>query len=127
MSDVPFADVSDIEARWRPLSAAETTVADALLDDASDLIRNRFGDIDARLDSGSITEATLVRVVVGMVRRAMLSPGFEGVESLQQTTGPFSVNAKYVNPAGNLYLSADDVRALTLNGYTTQVKVGWLA
>jgi hypothetical protein len=127
MEGVAFAVASDIEARWRPLTAAEVAVANTLLDDAADMIRNRWPDIDTRLEDGSVTYATVIRISVGMVRRAMINGDAEGIETQSQTTGPFSVSNKYANPNGNLYLSADDIRILDGLGFTPHAQMGWLA
>ena len=37
-----YATVADVEARWRPLSADEAVRADALLEDASQILRDEF-------------------------------------------------------------------------------------
>ena len=124
---VPYADVIDVEARWRPLSSAESQVAETLLDDASDMIRVRWPDMDARLQDGGVQQTTLVRVVSGMVRRAMMNRDVEGVTQMQQTTGPFSDGATFANPNNNLYLTADDIRALDVAGFSSRSRMGWLA
>lgn len=127
MDGVAFATTNDIEDRWRPLTATESTVAETLLDDASDMIRARWSDIDARITNRSVSEQTLTRITVGMVRRAIINTDADGLESRSETTGPFGVTAKFTNPNGNLYLSADDIRALNLNGYVPTATMRWLA
>lgn len=121
-----LATYQDVEARWRPLTPSETSVAETLLDDASDILRTRWPDVDSRLTSGSLTEATVVRVVATMVKRALMSAGaVEGVESSSQTAGPFAQTVQYANPTGNLYISADEARLF--DGGFRQSRVGWLA
>lgn len=110
MADMPFADASDVEVRWRPLSPTEMDTAEQLAADASDMIRDRWPDVDERIAAGTLRESSVVRVVAGMVKRAMLNPGSEGVASQSQATGPFSVTNQYANPMANLYLNAEDVR-----------------
>lgn len=119
-----FAIPDDVAARWRPLTAAEQSVAAALLDDASDIIRTRFPDTDARITSGSLSAESVRRVAASMVKRAMLNRDQEGVESSSQSAGPFAVTAKYSNPTAALYLSADEVRLFEVRA---RVRVGWLA
>lgn len=102
----PFATSVDLAARWRPISESEEIQADALLEDASQMI------LDEGFDVATIPEATLRRVVCGMVKRAMSSPGGYGVESIQQGAGPFQSTMKFSNPAGDLYLTKADRRAL---------------
>lgn len=124
----PFATVTDLVVRWRSLSSAEeTVVATTLLEDASDMVRSRWPDMDSRIATGGIQENTVIRVVAGMVRRAMMNRDVEGVTQLQQTTGPFSDGATFSNPNNNLYFSADDVRALDPYGYSSRSRMGWLA
>lgn len=122
----PFADYSDVEDRWRTLSSTEQDIATTLLEDASDMIRSRWTDVDARILSGSLTVQTLTRITANMVKRAMVNLDSDGLESRSQTAGPFSVSDKFANPLGNLYLSADDVRQLDPDGYSSRSKVAWL-
>lgn len=111
MVDTPFAITDDIEARWRPLTDAEHVIAETLLADASDMVRDRWSDVDARVLAGTLRASSLTRVVVAMVKRALLN-GNDGVESSGQTAGPFGQTVKFANPAGNLYLTADELRLL---------------
>lgn len=112
MAETSFATAQDVEARWRTLSSDEMSVADTLVADASDIIRTRWPDVDARIASGALMTASLTRVVANMVKRAMISSGTEGIETRAQAAGPFSVNEKFANPNANLYLNADDLRLL---------------
>lgn len=95
----PFATVEDLEARWRGLSEAETRRAEALLEDASDLIRTLVPDWE------SLGEGLLKRVTCQVARRAMLAADVGEVSSMQETTGPFSTQVSYANPQGDLYLT----------------------
>jgi hypothetical protein len=107
-----FATSDDVESRWRPLTDDEKAIANTLLDDASDMIRTRWADVDDRISAGSLTEDSVLRVVAGMVKRAMINGATEGVDSMAQGAGPFSQNLKYSNPNGNLYLTREDIRLL---------------
>jgi hypothetical protein len=66
----PFADPSDVAARWRPLSDVESATASALLDDASALIRAEYPDIDSRIAAGVLSAASVLAVTAGMVKRS---------------------------------------------------------
>lgn len=114
---VAFAEVSDLEARWRPLNPEESTRAGVLLEDASSMLRVELPEIDARLDAVPPTlDAGIPRMIVcKMVQRAMQS-GAEGaaVTALQQTAGPFSQSTSYANPQGDLYLSKAERKMLGL-------------
>lgn len=111
----PFATANDLADRWRPLTDAEETRANVLLDDASQLIldEDKFG----RLADLTSPTPTLVRIVCAMVRRSMGAPAADGgaVSQLQQAAGPFSTAVTYQNPAGDLYLTAGERRALRFN------------
>lgn len=122
-----FATWTDVQARWRPLTAAEQTVATTLLADVSDMIRSRFRDVDARIASGSLTAASAKRIAATAVKRAMIASDAEGLESRAQTAGPFSVSDKFTNPNGNLYLTAEDIRLLGGEYSAATARVGWLA
>lgn len=122
-----FADARDVEARWRPLSEAESDVADQLLQDASDMIRERWPDIESRVASGGIAPESLTRIVAQMVKRAMINVDSEGLVSQSQGAGPFSLNQTYANPTGNLYLASADVALLDGLGWTPRVRTAWLA
>lgn len=102
----PFAEVSDLEARWRPLTGEESASADALLLDASQMIVDEAGDV------AGIAAATLRRIVCAMVKRAMVVPDGIGVDSTQFGAGPFQESVKYANPMGDLYLTKAERRAL---------------
>lgn len=102
-----YADVSDLEARWRTLSSAEKTRAGVLL-----------GDAAVRLDalcppSDPPTEGELsARLIVSceMVKRAMAAAdtGGVGVTSVQQGAGPYQQTTQFANPSGDLYLTKAD-------------------
>jgi hypothetical protein len=104
----PFADSSDVAARWRPLTSAEIGQADVLCADASALIRARFPGIDSQVTSGQVDSGVLTMVVAGMVRRAMIAPA-EGVSSQSETAGPFARSQTFANPLGNVFLTAADL------------------
>ena len=100
--DPPFATVSDLEARWRTLTADEKARAQVLIDDASDKITTTCtGWVDA-------SEATLRRITCAMVKRAMATPMGDDVGALtsaSETTGPFTQQFAFANPNGDLYLT----------------------
>ncbi len=108
----PFATFADLEARWRLLEQGEAARATILLFDASNMIRERWPDVDARIASGDLLAGTLLRIVTTMVKTAMQNPDVEGIESRGVTTGPFGDNVKYSNPDGALYLRNADIAIL---------------
>lgn len=119
-----FAAPADVEARWRTLTSDEVTVASTLLDDASDMIRTRWTDVDTRIASGGLSASSVARVTAGMVKRAMIAGGAEGVESRTQVAGPFQVSDKFANPTANLFLTAEDVRVF--EGNPNRARTAWV-
>ncbi len=105
-----FAEVSDLEARWRPLpTPQEQATATALLGDASLIIRAEAPGADA-------LDAELTKMVAcGMVKRAMLASNMEGFSQVQNAAGPFQHGGTLANPMGNLYLSKQDRRLLGIS------------
>lgn len=106
-AEAPFAEVADLEKRWRKLDPDEQERAETLLADASDKIR-----ADYPLLWRKASDRTLTRIVCQMVKRAMLADDTAGVQSATQTTGPFSDTVAYANPDGDLYLTASEQRSL---------------
>lgn len=110
-----YATAGDLEARWRPLSPAETTIAETLLQDAA--VR-----IDAACPPGDdplIGDDLARRIIVSceMVKRAMPGdPGMHGVTSYMDGSGPFQEQRNFANPQGNLYLTKADLRLLGCGG-----------
>lgn len=119
-----FATTSDVAIRWRPLSPEEKDLAVTLLEDASDIVRTRWPDVDDRIAAGTLLERSVTRVVANMVKRAMRVGDTEGIESQAQTAGPFAVTNRFTNPDANLFLTAEDVRLF--EGDPSRARVGWL-
>lgn len=110
----PFATSADVAARWRPLTAAESTVADVLVGDASALIRQRFPGIDATIAAGNLDPDLVKMVVAGMVKRALIAP-LDGVSQQAEGTGPYSHSETFANPMRNVFLTAADL--VLIEGY----------
>lgn len=108
----PFATVTDLEIRWRPLTSdTERARAEAILDDVSDMIRAEYQRWQ------TCTPETLRRVTVQVAKRALAAgdvpAGAHGtLASESETTGPFTRQYTYSNPNGDLYLTKADRRAL---------------
>jgi hypothetical protein len=101
----PYAQASDIAARWRPLSTDEAARAAVLAGDASALLRAEFPGIDDQIASGAVDSTLLTIVVAGMVKRALLAPP-DGMTQQSETAGPYSQSQSYANPLGNVFLTA---------------------
>ena len=123
----PLATTADVEALWRTLSESETTVAESLIRVASRVIRARYGDVDDRILAGTLDAQDVADIVAAMVKRAMLSPAADGVESYAHGAGPFSENTKYSNPDGNVYLTAEERLLFEPVGFGSRAVRRWLA
>lgn len=115
-----FAGAADLQARWRPLTDAETERANVLLEDASVWLLAWFPDLQARIDAGTLDAAIPVMVACSMVKRAMLDSDGMSADQTQRTAGPFSESFQrsFSNPDGNLYLTAREEQLL--RGSTSQ-------
>ena len=108
-----YADVSDLEVRWRTLTDEEQARAEALLDDASAML-----DAYITVDETDEKQLNLLKIVVcNMVERAM-STGDDmyGVTQQSMTAVGFSQQFSYANPTGDLYITKSEKRMLGISG-----------
>lgn len=116
-----FAQVSDIEARWRDLSTAEETRAGTLIDDASAIL-TQLVDVDA---TDTQQAQLLKQVCCSMVIRAMSATEADtfGVSSASTTAGPYTQQLTYSNPSGDMYLTKLEKRLLGITqGYIGSIQ-----
>jgi len=107
-----FADVSDIEQRWRELDASETVRAEALIADASAMLARLVRNLDVSDESYM---QLLKQTCCNMVIRSLGASGNDatyGVDSMSITAGPYSQNWSYNNPTGDMYLTKLEKRLL---------------
>lgn len=105
-----FAEVEDLEARWRSLSTEEATKAATLLDDASAILASLV-----TVDPDDASQEALLRIVsCSMVMRSMMASEGDayGVSQLDYGMGPFSQAVHYSNPNGDMYLTAQERKLL---------------
>lgn len=103
----PFATLSELKARWPDFPVGADAHATVLLEDASQFI------LDTVPAAGAASESTRRRIVCAVVRRSMPDAGgLDGVESYQESAGPFSQTFKPVNPSGDFYLTKAEKSAL---------------
>lgn len=101
--------VADLEARWRPLSDQEQTNATAFLGDAWALLLSRRPDLEAYFAAGTISDATITRVVCAMVLRVMKNP--DGYDS--ESVDDYSYRRNAVIASGLLHVTPDELADLT--------------
>ena len=113
-----FAEVSDIEARWRELSTDEKARAGTLIDDASAML-STLVDVDT-------ANADMLRTVCSnMVIRAMSASGMDSFGASQSTitAGPYSQTFNYANPSGDMYITKMEKRLLGITtGYIGTIR-----
>lgn len=99
------AEIVDIEVRWRPLSDAETIVADTLLSDAWVLLKHADSTIDTRLDAAELDSELVKIVLVEMVKRVLRNPDGIRQESIQD----YSVTRDATSGNGLLHVTDDEL------------------
>lgn len=116
-----YAEVSDIEARWRELDASEQARASVLIDDASAELA-RMVDVD----EDDADQAYLLKVVCcNMVIRAMSASAMDvfGVAQSSITAGPYSQSFSYSNPSGDMYVTKAERKMLGIGtGYIGSIR-----
>lgn len=115
-----FAGVSDIEARWRPLSTDERSRAGVLLEDASAILESLV-----RVDEDDEGQADLLKAICcSMVIRAMSATEADsyGATQMSMTAGPYSQSWTYGNPTGDLYLTRLEKKLLGIG----VGRIGWV-
>ena len=108
-----YADVSDLEVRWRTLTTDEQERAEALLDDASAML-----DAYVTVDETDEKQMNLLKIVVcNMVERAMSTGGdMYGATQQSMTAVALTQQYTYANPTGDLYISKAEKRMLGISG-----------
>lgn len=100
--------VSDIEARWRPLSPAEQVVAQTFIADALSILTTRRPTLDADVTAGLVTQQTLTSIVSSMVLRVLKNPEGKRQESIDD----YSWTRDNAVSSGALYVSDEEMRLL---------------
>lgn len=116
-----FADVSDLESRWRDLSTEEEVRANVLLGDASAMLSALV-----KVDSSDYEQSELLKMVCcDMVIRAMSATAADafGVSQTSMTAGPYTQSFSYSNPSGDMYLTKLEKRLLGIStGYIGTIR-----
>ena len=112
---VAYATSDQLASRWHALDEDEESTAGELLEDAAVWLRIWFPGLDARIADGRIEARAAEMVSCAMVKRAMIASGREGQSSGMEVMGPFTSQAAFRNPEGNLYLTAQEVNLIEGN------------
>lgn len=114
-----FATIQDIENLWRPLTAGETTRADALLPVVAAALRqeaiNVGKDLDAMMDRGEVLPAVVKSVAVDVVARTLMTPtsGAPMTQMSESALG-YTVSGTYLSPGGGLFIKKTELARLGL-------------
>ncbi|MBR4406073.1 MAG: hypothetical protein IKT30_06835 [Bacteroidaceae bacterium] len=124
--------MTDITTLWRPLTAAETTRAEALLLPVSDELRTLAHDVGKDMDamvSESEVYANVVRVVTVDVVSRVLRQSTEGDAMTQESQSAlgYSWSGTYAVPGGGIAnaIMKNDLRKLGLLNQTIGVMYTW--
>jgi len=110
-----FATVSDLEARWRTLTADEQVRADPLLKDAAIILLSEMNRCGVGLDiTSEVQHSALVMVSCNMVKRVLANGTGADVSSMQTTAGSYSEQRTFANPAGDMYITKAERRLLRI-------------
>lgn len=116
-----YAEVSDIESRWRELSTTEQSRASVLIDDASAMLTALVA-----IDTDDDEQAQLLKqVCCSMVIRAMSATEADafGASQMSMTAGPYTQSWNYANPSGDMYLTRLEKRLLGItSGYIGSIR-----
>lgn len=107
--------VSDLEARWRILSDAETITAEAVLDDAWALLKSKIPGLDEAASGDVDLSANVVRVESQMVLRVLKNP-----DGIKTTTVSIDDASRTITRDGNtstgLYVTDEELGSLSAEG-----------
>ena len=116
-----YADVSDLEARWRELNEAEQARAEVLLADASAVL-----DSLVDVDETDTEQLEICKIVVcNMVQRSMVASEADayGITQQSMTAGVYTQSVTYSNPSGDFYLTKMERKMLGIsNGYIGSIR-----
>lgn len=109
-----YANLEDLQSRWRLLSADEQQRATTLLSDAAVKVALACKQSGVAIDAAdSLQSEALKAINCEMVKRAMLSPiDMPPMSSFAQTAGSYSESQTYVNPTGDLYMTLGEKKML---------------
>lgn len=115
-----FATVLDIENLWRPLTAGETTRAEALLPVVAAALRqeaiNVGKDLDAMMNCGEVLPAVVKSVAVDVVARTLMTPtsGAPMTQMSESALG-YTVSGTFLSPGGGLFIKKTELARLGLH------------
>jgi hypothetical protein len=109
----PFADISDVESIWRPLTDAERVMVLSRIEQASQLVRDEVPTVDDRIASGDLSANTVRFIVRDMVFRLVSHPAFVRQSSAAIDDGSESNTYDSSVSRGVMFIEETELRRLT--------------
>lgn len=114
-----YCTIEDIEALWRPLSSAEETRAESLIEVVSASLREEAHKVHRNLDEmisrnpdlGIVAKSVCVDVIA---RTLMTSTNTEPMTQFSQSAGGYSVSGSFLVPGGGLFIKNSELARLGL-------------
>lgn len=115
-----YATVQDINVLWRPLTADETTRAEALIPIVCDSLRyeaDKAGkDLDLMVGENAALASVAKSVTVDVVARTLMtSTDQEPATQFSQSALGYSVSGTFLVPGGGLFIKKSELARLGLN------------
>lgn len=104
-----FATMHDVEAAWRPLTAAQLLIIDSRLDYVSAIIRARVIGVDARIAAGTLDSELVKHVTVDVVLRNLKNPEGKSQEQIED----YRYVRDKTTSSGQLFLTDQEVDLLS--------------
>lgn len=132
---VPFATPDDLERVWRPLDVKETARAEALIEQASNYLRqiviNNQGNLDQRIteDTSGVLVKTVQMIIISAVQRVMSAPDGLPNDATQwtQSATPYSESMAFTGGvSGNLFFKARELELLGINSVSGKSQISLL-
>lgn len=104
-----YAELADVQARYHlPIDSTMEPLVLARLQDAEDKIRIRIPDLDERVDQGTISKNTVVRVTADAVIRLVRNP--DGY--ISETDGNYTYQLSFDGGGSDLTITPAEWRDL---------------
>lgn len=99
------ATTADLASRWRPLTAAETTVGTTLLGDAWGMLKRRIPGMETLVGTDADYAAEVVRIMATAVLRVLKNPEGARRESIDDHSWEYDPG----NASGGLYFTDEEI------------------
>ncbi|MDR1447684.1 MAG: phage Gp19/Gp15/Gp42 family protein [Candidatus Ancillula sp.] len=111
-----YANIEDLEQRWRPLFPKEEEVAQTRLLDASNLMRIKCRqnsiDLDADIVEDELVAELVVKICCNITKRSFLTNDDMPVSQYSEHVGQVSQSYTLFNPSGDMYMTKEEKEEL---------------